>query len=307
MSTDLIAIQDLDGLLTHMQQATLWVEWQVRCAVGPDWLGGERTLQFYLDQRPLTDSPLHRALQRALIEVVHIPAHRSRTVITGEAEVRSELGRLLVDWEWSEAAPYEYPRGSGSGTATLVEIPTLRSELSTGCSDAEPDPASTNHAEGEAARFSLVMTNPSSLTAQLTQNGMAYDIQLAGEFWTANDYLAHWGMTSYDLLDDYRTKFLILEARPTRSPKPIRAFRVSRIADRFHFHDVLIQAPSEVGDYKGESFIEWLNRPKTPTLVTERQVRCDRIPEFIVDRADFERWQVQYLDASAHDVHRRFY
>ena len=84
---------------------------------------------------------------------------------------------------------------------------------------------------------------------------------------------------------------MILEARETGSPLPCRAFRVSRIGDSFHFHDVLITAPCQIAGYEGESLIQWLNHPRTPYLVIEREVvRTGRLPEFIVSHDEVENW-----------------
>ena len=156
--------------------------------------------------------------------------------------------------------------------------------------------------------FCLSIIEDDSLTARLTHNGQSSDIQLAYGFWTADDYRAHWGFTAYDLLDYWKTKFLILEARPTGSPETCRAFRVSRISDRFHFHDVLIAAPSSIGDYAGESLIDWLSRPRTPFLASGRPghgpERVNVIDEFIVEHEDFVDWQVEELDGKMPDNHR---
>jgi hypothetical protein len=139
--------------------------------------------------------------------------------------------------------------------------------------------------------FRFHITDEHPLTALVAHGDWSSSILLADGFWSAADYRAHWGFTSYGLLDYWRTKFMILEARETGSPLPCRAFRVSRIGDSFHFHDVLIAAPCQIGGYGGESLIQWLNHPRTPYLVTEGEViRPDRIPEFIISHAEFEEW-----------------
>lgn len=156
--------------------------------------------------------------------------------------------------------------------------------------------------------FALTIIDETTLLARLQHGQRTWDIRLGKGHWTANDYRAHWGFTSYMLLDSWRTKFLILDARPKGSLQPCRALRVSRIADRFHIHDVLIAAPIKVGGYEGESLIEWLNRPQTPMLASARvghgPAREDRIDEFIVEHADFERWHFEELDPSMPETHR---
>jgi hypothetical protein len=137
----------------------------------------------------------------------------------------------------------------------------------------------------------LQIINENPLTALVAHGDWSRTIPLAEGFWSASDYKAHWGFTSYQLLDYWRTKFMILEARETGSQLPCRALRVSRIGDSFHFHDVLITAPCRIGGYAGESLIQWLNYPRTPYLVIEHEViRADRLPEFIVSYDDFCSW-----------------
>lgn len=146
------------------------------------------------------------------------------------------------------------------------------------------------------------------MIARISYQDQSANIHLAKGFWSANDYRAHWGFTAYDLLDYWRTKFLILEARHTNSPLDCRAFRISRIANRFHFHDVLIAAPSSIGGYQGESLIEWLNKPRTPILASGYEghgpERTDVIQDFIVEHVDFETWHINELDHKMPEHHR---
>lgn len=155
--------------------------------------------------------------------------------------------------------------------------------------------------------FSLTITDEANFIAQVSYNDLTWDIPLAKGFWSINDYKAHWGFASYELADYWRTKFLILEARSTGSPDSCRAFRVSRIANRFHFHDVYIKAPSQIGGYKGESLIQWLNMPRTPYLdLYKLQFTPSEghpLNEFIVEYDDFIEWHMA-MDTNMPEVRR---
>jgi hypothetical protein len=41
-----IVIEQLETLLALIEQAEFWVKWEVRCELGPEWIGGGRSIQF---------------------------------------------------------------------------------------------------------------------------------------------------------------------------------------------------------------------------------------------------------------------
>ncbi|MGP1387734.1 MAG: hypothetical protein ACTS2F_29620 [Thainema sp.] len=120
--SDAVVIADLQSLLDQIESSDLWVKWVVRCQIGPDWIGGGRLIQFYLDHRPLADTQLHHQLKDALVRVLNIPDASSDAVISGEGTVTYKHNTLEIEYEWSEAVPYMDAHNSGFGTAVLVTV-----------------------------------------------------------------------------------------------------------------------------------------------------------------------------------------
>ena len=122
MNNDLIEVHSIQTLLINIESYELWVKWEVRCEIGPDWIGGGITIQFYLDDRPLAQTPFHTQLKIILQERLKIPDSSPDAVINGEAEINRIGNRLDLDYSWSETVPFAYPRYSGSGTALFIDL-----------------------------------------------------------------------------------------------------------------------------------------------------------------------------------------
>lgn len=117
-----IVVNDLGVLLELLDRSDFWVSWCVKCDISPEWIYGGRSIQFHLGRRPLADTKLHEQLKFALIRTLDIPAIHPDAVISGEGEINRKDNTLRIDFEWSEAVPYMYPRDSGYGTAILVDL-----------------------------------------------------------------------------------------------------------------------------------------------------------------------------------------
>jgi hypothetical protein len=120
--TEPILVDDFATLFALIQSSDFWVKWEVRCDIGPEWIGGGRSIQFYLDQRPLADTPVHNQLKDALINALTIPDNSSDAVISGEGTITRLQNALEIEYEWSEAVPYMDSRDSGFGKALLLAL-----------------------------------------------------------------------------------------------------------------------------------------------------------------------------------------
>ncbi len=117
-----IEIKTLEGLLKAMESAQLGVEWKVRCDIGPDWIGGGVLVQFYLDDRPLTETDLHNYLKQTLIEHLDIPESTVNSVITGEGEIKRVGNKLEINYDWYEAVPFAYSHASDGGKTVFIDL-----------------------------------------------------------------------------------------------------------------------------------------------------------------------------------------
>jgi hypothetical protein len=120
--TQPIVVERLEALLALIEQAEFWVKWEVRCEIGPEWIGGGRSIQFYLARQPLANTPLHDRLKHALVESLRVPETSEDAVISGEGTITRKGDVLDIEYEWSAAVPYMYSHDSGHGTATLMAL-----------------------------------------------------------------------------------------------------------------------------------------------------------------------------------------
>lgn len=97
---DPITVDNLATLFRHLKQSELWVKWEVLCDIGPEWIGGRRSIYFYLDRRPLAENPFHDRLRVKLIQVLDIPAESPDAVISGEGEIQQINDTLEIEFEW---------------------------------------------------------------------------------------------------------------------------------------------------------------------------------------------------------------
>lgn len=55
----------------------------------------------------------------AIITAASIPGESPDSVISGEGEVSIQAEKLMLDFEWTAAVPYDYPHDSGHGMVEL--------------------------------------------------------------------------------------------------------------------------------------------------------------------------------------------
>ena len=117
-----IVVEHLEALLALIEQAEFWVKWEVRCEIGPEWIGGGRLIQFYLARQPLADTPMHDQLKHALVESLRIPETSGDAVVSGEGTINRKGDVLEIEFEWSAAVPYMNSHDGGHGTASLMAL-----------------------------------------------------------------------------------------------------------------------------------------------------------------------------------------
>lgn len=122
-----IEIESFQQLLQRIEGTCLYVVWDVRCDIGPEWIGGGRKIRLLIDGRPIADSAFCDRLKSAIVSAAAIPLETTNTVISGEGEISLVGARLILEFEWSEAKPYDYPCNQGGGVVEIV-IPNEKSE-----------------------------------------------------------------------------------------------------------------------------------------------------------------------------------
>ena len=120
MTKEKISIHNIKSLVNHMNQnQEFGVWWTVLCDIGPDWIGSSREVCFVLEGKPLSDNEFHRHLKDQLIKLANIPEKSSSHVINGEDDILLQEGKLIVEYWWTAAIPYQDPDQSGDGKGTL--------------------------------------------------------------------------------------------------------------------------------------------------------------------------------------------
>jgi hypothetical protein len=122
---DSITIDSLASLLGHLDRSEFWVKWEVLCNIGPEWIGGGRSICFYLDRRPLAENPFHDRLRLIAIGVLDIPAESPDAIISGEGEIQQVNDTLEIEFEWWKAIPYMNPCDRSYGRRTLIDLSLL--------------------------------------------------------------------------------------------------------------------------------------------------------------------------------------
>ena len=120
--TDPINIDNLATLLGHLDRSEFWVKWDVLCDIGPEWIGGGRSIYFYLDRQPLAENPFHDRLRLTAIRVLDIPTASHDSVISGEGAIQQVNDTLEIEFEWSKAIPYMNPCDRGYGRRIFIDL-----------------------------------------------------------------------------------------------------------------------------------------------------------------------------------------
>ena len=115
-------MNSLDELISEMRTKSLTVKWTVRCAIGPDWIGGGRNICFYLDNIPLPDSEFHNDLIGLIIDKLAIPSDSGDKVIKGKGTLKYFDSKLLVEYSTEANIPYDMAFEFNRGKEVLIEI-----------------------------------------------------------------------------------------------------------------------------------------------------------------------------------------
>ncbi len=110
----------LAELKEALQSKELMVEWSVRCETGPEWIGSEREISFYLNDQALGDNPFHEMLKDALVKSVNVPATSEVYMIKGEGELRIVDNNLVVHYQMEYNIPYDTEFKYETGSAILL-------------------------------------------------------------------------------------------------------------------------------------------------------------------------------------------
>lgn len=111
----------LAELKEALNSKELRVEWSVRCKIGPEWIGSEREISFYLNDQVLGDSPIHEMLIYALIKSVNIPDTSEVYMIKGEGELRIADNSLVVHYQMEYNIPYDTEFKYETGSAIIID------------------------------------------------------------------------------------------------------------------------------------------------------------------------------------------
>lgn len=86
------------------------VRWTVRPEIGPDWIGGGRTVEVLLDSVVLAQTPFLTALCVALCAAVPVPETSEDDVIKADGELTWSAAGWVVQYDGHRAVPYDWPR-----------------------------------------------------------------------------------------------------------------------------------------------------------------------------------------------------
>jgi len=117
-----IAVSDIHSLLKNMKTKELFVEWKVLSEIGPEWIGSDHNIVFYLGGVPLSENIFHSYLKNVLIRVVGIPEVSDEEIIDGEGNLTLENNTLKIKYLWTKTIPYQDPLLGGNGEGILLEV-----------------------------------------------------------------------------------------------------------------------------------------------------------------------------------------
>jgi len=98
------------------------VTWDLRPVIGPEWLGGGRKIDVFVDGKLLLEGEWAERLKSVVAEWTGLPEESEREIITGEADVELNGSVLELDYSWSVAIPYQYGGGEDEGRAPFYDI-----------------------------------------------------------------------------------------------------------------------------------------------------------------------------------------
>ncbi len=116
---DSVTIESLEQFSRLLRTSTVGVFWSVHCEIGPDWIGGGRDVELLCDGKHLSGEFCDRLIS-AIIAAASIPGDSDDSVISGEGEISCCDTKLILEFEWNAAVPYDFPHDSGHGRVELL-------------------------------------------------------------------------------------------------------------------------------------------------------------------------------------------
>ena len=122
MSEQPTEVRDLETLVGLVDQDRISVDWTVNCEIGPEWMGSNRALTFYVDGNPIAENPLTQRLANALVDALSIPATSKDHVISGEGDLRRRGTVIEIVYDWNSTIPYDWSSGTCGGVVEIIDI-----------------------------------------------------------------------------------------------------------------------------------------------------------------------------------------
>ena len=117
-----IQIESLEAFYAAMSHQECSVEWTRFPEGGPGWMGSYWDIDFYLDDKQLSDHTFHDQLKTSLMMLIQIPNEHSDHVMNGEGYVKILDERLFLYFSWTITPVYGHPIASQSGEGQLLLI-----------------------------------------------------------------------------------------------------------------------------------------------------------------------------------------
>ena len=89
-------------------------------------MGSYWDIEFYLDDKQLSDHPFHNQLKASLMTLIQIPDEHSDHVMNGEGDVKILDDQLYICFSWTVTPVYGHPiasQSSGEGQLLLTSDP----------------------------------------------------------------------------------------------------------------------------------------------------------------------------------------
>lgn len=120
-----IQIESLDMLYAAMSHQECSVGWIRYPEGGPGWVGSHWDIDFYLDDKPLSDHPFRDQLKASLIALIHIPDEYSDHMMNGEGAVHIVNDQVYLYFSWTITPVYGHPIASqrGEGALSIMSDP----------------------------------------------------------------------------------------------------------------------------------------------------------------------------------------
>ncbi len=114
-----VAFSSMGELMQALSDKEFRVSWEVLTSIGPEWIGGGRTIEFTLGDKVLDPACVVCVeLRRAMIELFELPEVSEPGVLSGGGDITAVDAELHLEYEYSDTIPYQYGK-SYSGKKVL--------------------------------------------------------------------------------------------------------------------------------------------------------------------------------------------